>query len=63
MKKYTIYNETTGSAMQMAFDSIDQLKQWLEINPDFKNLGVIDYDLPTRHVRMKNKEEFAGWGS
>tara|TARA_B100000424_G_scaffold257178_1_gene237826 strand:+ start:530 stop:721 length:192 start_codon:yes stop_codon:yes gene_type:complete len=63
MKKYTILNENTGSAMQMAFDSFDQLKKWLDINPDFKNLGVIDYDLPTRHVRMQNKEEFAGWGS
>ncbi len=63
MKKYTILNENTGSAMQMSFDSFDQLKKWLDINPDFKNLGVIDYDLPTRHVRMQNKEEFAGWGS
>jgi len=26
MKKYTILNENTGSAMQMAFDSFDQLK-------------------------------------
>jgi len=63
MQKYTILNENTGSAMQMAFDSNEQLKKWLDINPDFKNLGVIDYDLPTRHVRMQNKEEFAGWGS
>jgi hypothetical protein len=26
-------------------------------------LGKTDYYLPTRHVRMQNKEEFAGWGS
>ena len=47
----------------MIFDSEEQLQRWLALNPDFKNLGVIEYVLPTRHVRMQNKEEFAGWGS
>ena len=31
-------------------------------NPDFKNVGEIEYS-STRHVRMQSKEEFAGWGS
>jgi len=61
--KYTILNTTNGSAMEMCFDSEEQLQRWLLINPNFKNLGVIEYALPTRHVRMANKEEFAGWGS
>ena len=61
--KYTILNTSNGSAMEMRFDSEEQLQRWLLINPDFKNLGVIEYTLPTRHVRMKNKDDFAGWGS
>ena len=61
--KYTILNTTNGSAMEMCFDSEEQLQRWLSINPSFKNLGVIEYALPTRHVRMANKDEFAGWGS
>ena len=61
--KYTILNTSNGSAMEMCFDSKEQLDRWLSLNPDFKNLGVIEYVLPTRHVRMANKEEFAGWGS
>ncbi len=61
--KYTILNTGTGSALEMAFDSEEQLQRWLEINPNFRNMGVVEYTLPTRHVRMKNKEEFAGWGS
>tara|TARA_B100000212_G_scaffold310828_1_gene262149 strand:+ start:481 stop:669 length:189 start_codon:yes stop_codon:yes gene_type:complete len=61
--KYTILNTSNGSAMEMCFDSEEQLQRWLLINPSFKNLGVIEYALPTRHVRMANKDEFAGWGS
>tara|TARA_B100001287_G_C22681628_1_gene530768 strand:- start:3047 stop:3235 length:189 start_codon:yes stop_codon:yes gene_type:complete len=61
--KCTILNSDTGSAMEMIFESKEQLDRWLELNPNFKNVGTIDYELPTRHVRMKNKDEFAGWGS
>ena len=61
--KYTILNTNNGSAMEMSFDSKEQLDKWLSLNPDFKNVGKIEYSLPTRHVRMANKEEFAGWGS
>ena len=62
---YTILNVTNGSAMEMVFESDQQLERWLELNPNFKNLGRVDYELPTRHVRMKNKnkEDFAGWSS
>jgi len=61
--KYTILNTNNGSAMEMNFESKEQLDRWLSLNPDFKNVGEIEYSLPTRHVRMANKEEFAGWGS
>ena len=61
--KFTILNTNNGSAMEMTFESKKQLDRWLSLNPDFKNVGEIEYSLPTRHVRMRNKEEFAGWGS
>lgn len=61
--KYTILNTSNGSAMEMTFDSQEQLDRWLNLNPNFKNLGVIQYTLPTRHVRMQKQDEFAGWGS
>lgn len=61
--KCTILNTNNGSAMEMNFESKEQLDRWLSLNPDFKNVGEIEYSLPTRHVRMANKEEFAGWGS
>ena len=61
--KYTILNTNNGSAMEMTFDSKEQLDRWLSLNQDFKNVGEIEYSLPTRHVRMQSKEEFAGWGS
>ena len=61
--KYTILNTGNGSAMEMIFESQDQLEKWLALNPSFKNLGQVEFALPTRHVRMQNKDDFAGWGS
>ena len=61
--KYTILNTNNGSAIEMIFDSEEQLQRWLTLNSSFKNLGQVEFALPTRHVRMQNKDEFAGWGS
>lgn len=55
--KYAIINRQNGSAMEMHFQSESELENWLEINPTYDNLGIIDYSLPTRHVRMQNKDE------
>ena len=33
------------------------------ILPSSPELGKLENDLPTRHVRMQSEEEFAGWGS
>tara|TARA_B100000614_G_scaffold76345_1_gene68236 strand:+ start:1491 stop:1622 length:132 start_codon:yes stop_codon:yes gene_type:complete len=39
-------------------------EQWLSMAKGFQCLGEVPGGyLPTRHERMKNKEEFAGWGS
>ena len=60
----TIINRNNGSAMDMNFDNEEQKQRWLDINPTFECLGPLENELPTRHVRMKNKdEEFEGWGS
>tara|TARA_B100000085_G_C18475857_1_gene485110 strand:- start:843 stop:1034 length:192 start_codon:yes stop_codon:yes gene_type:complete len=62
--KVTIINRNNGSAMDMNFDNEEQKQRWLEINPTFECLGPLENDLPTRHVRMQNKDtEFEGWGS
>ena len=62
--KVTIINRNNGSAMDMNFDNEEQKQRWLEINPNFECLGPLENDLPTRHVRMQNKDtEFEGWGS
>ena len=45
------------------FKDEDQLARWLSNNTSFRSLGKVEQYLPTRHVRMKNKDEFAGWGS
>ena len=54
--KYAIIDRETGTAMEMNFESERELESWLEINPSFDNLGIISYTLPTRHVRMQNKD-------
>ena len=62
--KVTIINRNNGSAMDMNFDNEERKQRWLEINPTFECLGPLENDLPTRHVRMQNKDtEFEGWGS
>jgi hypothetical protein len=60
--KYNIYNNTTGETVAMKFDSEQQMKDWLA-ETGWTCLGEQKTYLPTRHERMKNKEEFAGWGS
>ena len=62
--KVTIINRGNGSAMEMNFDDEEQKQRWLHLNPNFECLGPLEKPLPTRHVRMQNKdEEFEGWGS
>jgi hypothetical protein len=61
--KYTIYNPSSGETFPMTFKNKQQLKDWLA-ETGWINLGELKTYLPTRHERMKNKdEEFAGWGS
>lgn len=62
--KYTIYNPSTGETFPMTFKDEKQMKQWLA-ETNWTCLGELKTYLPTRHERMKNKdeEEFAGWGS
>jgi hypothetical protein len=61
--KYTILCEHSGDVQEMTFKDEDQLARWLSNNTSFRSLGKVEQYLPTRHVRMKNKDEFAGWGS
>ena len=62
--KFTILNSDTGSALEMNFESENQLTRWLEINSNFKSLGEAKSYLPTRHVRMKDDDdEFWYWGA
>ena len=61
--KYNIYNPNTGETVLMQFDSDSQMRDWIT-DTCWMCLGPQDTYLPTRHERMKNKEEeFAGWGS
>ena len=48
--------------VEMKFDDVRQKDRWLELNPTFECLGKLETELPTRHVRMQNKDH-AGWGS
>ena len=51
--KHAIINRRTGSALEMNFNSTEQLNEWLEINKEFESLGEVKTYLPTRHVRMQ----------
>jgi len=59
---YNVYNNNTGETVAMEFDSEQQMKDWIA-ETGWTCLGEQTTYLPTRHERMKNKEEFAGWGS
>ena len=59
---YNIFNNNTGETVVMEFDSEQQMKDWIA-ETGWTCLGEQTTYLPTRHERMKNKEEFAGWGS
>ena len=59
---YTILNPNNGETFSMQFSSKTQLIEWLA-ETGWECLGKTENYLPTRHERMKNKEEFAGWGS
>ena len=61
--KYNILNSQSGETFVMEFDSKEQMQDWLA-ETGWVCVGEHDAYLPTRHERMKNKqEEFAGWGS
>lgn len=60
---YNVLNTNNGDAFSMFFDTEEQRKQWLKNSQGWVCLGPTENYLPTRHVRMQNKEEFAGWGS
>ena len=61
---FTIINNSTGETFDMKFDSHEQKRKWLDLSKGFDCLGEVPGGyLPTRHVRMRNKEEHAGWGS
>jgi hypothetical protein len=61
---FTIINNSTGETFDMEFDSHEQKEKWLDLSKGFKCLGEVQGDyLPTRHVRMRNKEDHAGWVS
>lgn len=60
--KYTIYNPNSGETFEMSFADEKQKDDWLK-DSGWVCLGKLESYLPTRHERMKNKEEFAGWGS
>ena len=59
---YTIYNRSNGETFSMEFSSKTHLAEWLA-ETGWEGLGPTENYVPTRHVRMQNKEEFAGWGS
>jgi hypothetical protein len=64
MKKYAILNRNTGDVQVMSFNSELHLKKYMVVlGPNYEALEETKNELPTRHVRMKNKDEFAGWGS
>ena len=61
---FSIFNSNTGETFYMKFESHEQKREWLSMAKGFQCLGEVPGGyLPTRHERMKNKEEFAGWGS
>ena len=60
--KYSVYNPTSGETFEMSFVDEAQKDEWLK-GSGWVCLGKLEHYLPTRHERMKNKEEFAGWGS
>ena len=60
---YNFVNKNNGDAFSMFFETDEKKTQWLKQSPNLVCLGEQEYDLPTRHVRMQNQEEFAGWGS
>ena len=62
MSNYTILNPNNGDVCSMKFGSKTQVIEWLA-ETGWECLGETESYLPTRHERMKNKEEFAGWGS
>ena len=59
--RFTIINNNTGESFDMKFESDEKKKQWLDMAKGFQYLGEApSYQLPTRHVRMRNKEEKYG---
>ena len=61
---FSIFNSNTGETFDMKFESHEKKREWLSMAKGFQCLGEVPGGyLPTRHERMKNKEEFAGWGS
>mgnify|MGYP001182473295 CR=1 FL=1 len=60
---YNFLNTDNGDAFSMFFETDAQKEHWLTFSPNITCIGIQEYTLPTRHVRMQNKEEFAGWGS
>ena len=60
--KYLILNNSTGETHEIKFDNEAQKDNWLA-ESGWVCLGESESYLPTRHQRMRNKEEFAGWGS
>ena len=62
---YSFLNTNNGDAFTMFFETDAKKTKWLKQSPNLVCLGIQEYMLPTRHVRMQNKdkEEFAGWGS
>ena len=57
--RYAIINRSTCSVLDMNFKDEKQLKEWLDMNKEFKSLGPVEKGLPTRHVRMRRwKDSF-----
>ena len=56
-KTVSILNRNNGMVWEMTFENEQQLTQWLKLNTLFECLGELQAELPTRHVRMQNKED------
>lgn len=52
---FVIINRNTGGVSEMFFETKKHLNIWLNENQNFDSLGEVEHELPTRHVRMKNK--------
>ena len=52
---YNFVNTNNGDAFSMFFETDDMKKQWLKQSPNLICLGVHEYTLPTRHVRMNSE--------